>query len=442
MKVRNIRTLALVASACFVIVTVGCSSGGGAGQSPVLPSTTSQARPAVGASATPITHVVILIMENRSVDYMFNGFPGADTVRSGTIHTGQTVQLQQIPLEAAGDLNHNHPAFLISYDNGKNDAFDLEGWSPMLPPLAPYAYAPQTEVQPDWTIAQQYTLGDRMFESVSSNSYPAHQYLIAGQSAYAIGIPNDPNTWGCDSKAGTTVSLLNARGHIVNGPFPCFDYQTLADLLDANHVSWNYYAWTRTTNWSAYDAIRHIRYSQDWTNNIVYPSSNFNTDVANGKLAAVTWIVPGDGHSDHPGNHSNTGPSYVASIVDSVGQSQFWKSTVIFVVWDDWGGWYDHVPPPQLDRMGLGFRVPLLVVSPWSRHNYVSHVQHEFGSILHFTESTFGLGNLGQTDVRADDLSDCFDYTQSPPPFVHINARYSAQQLRQLESTNSNPPDN
>jgi phospholipase C len=114
----------------------------------------------------------------------------------------------------------------------------------------------------------------------------------------------------------------------------------------------------------------------------------------------------------------------------------------VFVVWDDWGGWYDHVPPQQLDRMGLGFRVPFLVASPWSRHNYVSHVQHEFGSILHFTEANFGLPNLGQTDVRADDLSDCFDYLQSPPPFVKIDAPMSLQQLRRLEAADMSGPDN
>jgi phospholipase C len=438
MLVRNARALALIAAASFIIVTVGCAGGG---QTSVVQTASSRLHRAVSASTVPITHVVILVMENRTLDYMFNGYPGADTVTSGKIHTGQIVPLQQIPLEASGDVYHNHPNFLAAYDNGKNDGFDLEGWDPQLPPLAPYAYAPQAEVQTDWTIANQYTLADRMFESVTSNSYPAHQYLIAGQSAYAIGLPSDRNTWGCDSKPGTTVSLLNSHGHIVNGPFPCFDYQTLADLLDAAHQSWKFYTPTPFYTWSAYDAIRHIRYGPDWSANIVTPATQFNTDVAQGRLAAVTWISPANKSSDHSGNHSKSGPSYVASVVNAVGQSQFWNSTAIFVVWDDWGGWYDHVPPQQLDRMGLSFRVPMLVVSPWSRHNYVSHVQHEFGSILHFTESTFGLGNLGQTDARADDLSDCFDYTQSPRPFVHINAQYSLQQLKQIEATDTSPPD-
>src|ERR1700730_2617978 len=228
MFVRNIRTLAFIASACFIIVEVGCGGGGGS-SSVVRPASNCVQRDA--SPPTPITHVVILVMENRSFDNMFNGYPGADTVTTGKIHTGQIVTLQQIKLEASGDISHNHPNFVAAYDNGKLDGFDLEGWDPRLPPLAPYAFVPRKQVQTDWTIAQQYTIAERMFETVTSNSYPAHQYLIAAQSAFAIGEPSDPNTWGCDSKPGTTVSLLNSHGHVVNGPFPCFDYQTLADLL-------------------------------------------------------------------------------------------------------------------------------------------------------------------------------------------------------------------
>jgi len=421
-----------------VVVTLGC---GGTGSPSVIQQAQGLRQGGRPASTTPITHVVILIMENRSLNYMFNGYPGANTVRHGTTHTGQVVKLQQISLSAHGDVGHNHPDFLAEYDNGKMDGFDLDTWDPRLPALAPYAYAPQADVQPDWTIAGQYTLADKMFESVTTNSYPAHQYLIAGQAAFAIGLPSDPDVWGCDSRVGTTVSVLNSRGKMVKGPFPCFDYQTLADLADQHGVSWRYYTVTPTYTWNGYDAISHIRYGSDWTNDIVYPSTQFTTDVAAGNLAGITWIVPDNRNSDHSGSGSKTGPSYVASIVNAVGQSQFWSSTAIFVVWDDWGGWYDPVAPPQLDRMGLSFRVPMLVVSPWSKHNYVSHVQHEFGSILHFTESTFGLGSLGQTDARADDLSDCFDFTQPPPLFLKISAPYSPEQLKRIEATDTTPLD-
>src|SRR5207245_7243191 len=114
----------------------------------------------------------------------------------------------------------------------------------------------------------------------------------------------------------------------------------------------------------------------------------------------------------------------VTCIVQAIGSRPFWNSTAIFITWDDWGGWFDHVPPPQLDEMGLSFRVPLIVVSPYARHAYVSHVQHEFGSILHFAEANFGMPSLGQTDARADDLTDCFDFTQTPQPLAHLPFRY------------------
>jgi len=125
----------------------------------------------------------------------------------------------------------------------------------------------------------------------------------------------------------------------------------------------------------------------------------------------------------------------VANIVNTIGQSKYWKDTVIFVTWDDWGGWYDHVPPPQLDRMGLSFRVPLLAIAPYAKHGYVSHLQHEPGSILKFAELMFGLGSLGTTDVRADNLADMFDCSQSPPPFVRIPSKVTVHYFETL------PPD-
>jgi phospholipase C len=129
----------------------------------------------------------------------------------------------------------------------------------------------------------------------------------------------------------------------------------------------------------------------------------------------------------------------VASIVNGIGHSDLWDSTAILVVWDDWGGWFDHVAPPQLDRMGLGPRVPFIVISPYAKRHYVSHVQHEFGSILKFTEDVFSLPRLGTTDVRSDALRDCFDFMQSPTPFTTIRATETAAFF--LHSRPQNVPD-
>jgi len=141
------------------------------------------------------------------------------------------------------------------------------------------------------------------------------------------------------------------------------------------------------------------------------------TDIANGQLAAVSWVVPSGRTSDHPALSDGSGPSWVASIVNAIGNSPYWSNTVIFITWDDWGGWYDHVAPSVINSYEYGFRVPLIVVSPFAKPGHVSHVTHDFGSILKFIEEVYGLPSLGYADAAADDLSDCFDFNQTPLTF-------------------------
>lgn len=410
-----------------------CSGGAGAGGGPPLDPIV----PNIPLADSPIRHVVIIVQENRSFNNLFDGFPGAYTASSGLESDGQSVPLQPMTLEAGVDLGHFHYSFEAAYDGGKLDGFNLEKtygfvgttYEPVPGnPLAPYSYVPQSEIQPYWTLAQQYTLADRMFQSNNGPSYPAHQYLIAGQSAFADEVPS-AGPWGCDAPPGTTVPLLGPNGQDVPGPFPCFDYETLGDLLDAQGVSWRYYTPAlRTTGglFSAYDAIRHIRYSGDWNSDVISPETQVLSDVANGQLADVTWVIPSFPNSDHPLAASNTGPAWVASVVNAIGNSPFWDSTAIFITWDDWGGWYDPVVPPQTNPMGLGFRVPLIVVSPYAKRGYVSHQQHDFGSILKFVEDDFDLPSLGQDDEHADDLLDCFDFTQPVLPFAAIHTTLPA----------------
>ena len=169
-----------------------------------------------------------------------------------------------------------------------------------------------------------------------------------------------------------------------------------------------------------------MRHGSQWKTNVTSSDKAFFDDLAGGKLAAVSWIVPDKTNSDHPGNHSDSGPSWVASVVNAVGKSTYWKTSAVLVVWDDWGGLYDPAAPPFRDHSGgLGFRVPLIVVSPYARTKYVSHTQYEFGSIVRFIEDNWSLGRLNTTDVRATSIADCFDFTQSPRKFVLVAARYS-----------------
>jgi phospholipase C len=399
------------------------------------------ASPATPAQTQKIKHIVVIMQENRTFDNLFNGFPGADTVQSA-MSEGKAVKLQAIPFEQGTDIDHSHTAWWKSWHNGLMDDFAHDAY-PI--PHLPYAYVPHSETVPYWDLAQQYTLGDRMFQSNNGPSFPAHQYMIAGQSGNADENPNG-TPWGCDAPKTETVALIGPNGTDLPGVYPCFDYVTMADLLDARGITWNYYASSETSGdlgfiWSAYQAIHHIRFGPDWANHVISPNAQVLTDIRNGKLAQVTWITPQLAYSDHAGpGCTKEGPSWVADIVNEIGASPFWDSTVIFISWDDWGGWYDHVPPPEVDNMGLGFRVPLIVVSPYARKGYISSQIHEFSGFLRYTEEVFTLPSLGARDATADDFADCFDYTQAVTPYTSIPAAYSPEYFEHEKP--SGPPDN
>jgi phospholipase C len=400
--------------------------------------------PAPGPSATippgisKIQHIVIVVQENRSVDNLFNGFPGADTVTSGLDSHGATIQLAPAPFEAGWDPHHGHSDFLGDYNGGAMNGWNLEGINPLpgftAPPDGAYGYVPHAETKPYFDLAKQFTFADEMFQSNQGPSFPAHQYLISGSSVPQTGSPykvseNIDNTiggrnGGCDAAPRAYTSLIDSVGNENLTIFPCLERQSLADLLDAKHLSWRYYTPDAMYLFTAIDAIRHLRYGPDWTN-VSVPETNIFNDISSGTLPAVSWVVPISKNSDHPGSRAKDGPSWIASISNAIGASQYWSSTAIFVTWDDWGGWYDHVAPKILNSYELGFRVPLVVVSPYAKAGYVSHVPHEFGSILRFTEESLGLGTLGYTDSRADDLTDCFDFSQSPLPYHVIQAPHS-----------------
>lgn len=474
------RVMSRIAAAALAIgvLLAGCT-GGDNSATPVAPSSA----PAPGPL---IQHVVVIMQENRTFDGVFQGYPGANTVRSGVDSKGITRTLVPVSLANPVDINHLRIQFLANYDGGKMDGFDKEifgfcGVSAicLCPskdylndpscwvygthfypsgstdpgknpdgnsfPLA-YAYVPRTEVQPYWDMAAQYAIGDDFFPSNNGPSYVSHQYMIAGESGHVAEIPSDFNqTWGCDAPAKTTTAVLQLVnpppayfpfatqfGQELPGPFPCFSYSTIATQLDNKGISWGFYSPTIGLNlgdiWSAFDVIYPVRFGADWVRNVKSPESTFFTDLAAGNLPQVSWVMPSFLNSDHAGSLSTTGPQWVANIVNAVGKSKYWNNTAIIIMYDDWGGWYDHVVPPQIADPrtgayeGLGIRTILIVVSPYSKHNYVSHVQHEVASSLHFIEKIFGLTSI-QTytaDARADSLDDMFDFTQAPSVFKPI----------------------
>ena len=232
-----------------------------------------------------------------------------------------------------------------------------------LDPTLAYGYVPKDETVPYWTLAQTYTLGDHMFQPNSGPSFPSHQYLIAGQSANADENPTG-TPWGCDAPQSVTVAHLGPNGTNLPGIYPCFSYKTIADTLDAKHISWRYYEPAEDPkspesgfDFSAFEAVKQIRNGSDWSKDIISPVTQILTDIKNGSLAQVTWIVPAFPYSDHPGMGATAeGPDWVADIVNAIGASQYWNSTAIFITWDDYGGWYDHMAPPQVDSDGT--RIP------------------------------------------------------------------------------------
>jgi phospholipase C len=421
----------LCGGACALAAFTGCNANIALTPSPPVPAST--VSPIAGS---PIQHIVVIMQENRSFDNLFNGFPGADSAQSG-MNGSQQIALQPISLGDPRDLEHSHTRWLKDWDDGAMDNFAQGGASPST--LA-YSYVPESDVEEYWSLARQYVLGDRMFQSNTGPSFVAHQYMIAGQAANVVENPTG-SVWGCDAPPGTTAAVMGPDGTEIPGVYPCFDYLTIADLLDEKGVTWRYYAPTDGNNFfilSAYQAIRHIRFGQDWHDNVISPQNRVLTDIQHGELAQVTWIVPDWAHSDHPGS-GNEGPSWVASIINAIGNSPYWNSTAIFITWDDWGGWYDHVDPPKVDAMGPGFRVPLLVVSPYAKHGYITHHVHEASGFIAFIEHNFDLGTLGARDGGSDAYQECFDFKQSPPVFRSIPLRVTIDRLVREDA--SGPPD-
>ena len=456
------------ACAAMLLGTNGCSSG----------------NPFQNPSGSPkIQHIVIVFQENRTPDNLFHDpvlvAAGADIASSGLDSSGNIIQLASESLGVNYDLRHAHAAFVAQYDGGKMDGANLVPISCAVAPCPnspQYFYVNSSDVQPYFQMAEQYTFGDRMFQTNEGPSFPAHQFIISGTSAPTAtsglfmaenpGGGNGGVNAGCAAVPAATVAMIDPQGNESSKMYPCTEHPSLTDQLDAKNLSWRYYTPSAGSIWTGPNAIEHMCgpnspppngtacTGSDWVNHVVlYTTQNpapILTDIANNQLPAVSWVIPAGKNSDHAGSQNNLGgPSWVASIVNAIGNSAYWANTAIIVTWDDWGGWYDHVPPPRVINDGsswgsgyvYGFRVPLIVISPYAKAAYISHANHDFGSILHFIEENFGLSSLGYADAYADDLSDCFDFSQTPLPFKTINARFSASHFLNDRTPPDDPDD-
>lgn len=471
------RVPVFIALALAALVAAACNSS--PSSRGLVPSASTNVAGRRNAGSSPITHVVVIMQENRSFDNLFYGFPGANTATYGYGH-GKKYTLEPHALVNKLDPNHEHYQFLEDYDGGANDGWDLiitgnnqvgkcKQWvynwvnEPQCWAFRPasyskliFGYVPKSDIQPYWTMASRYTLGDDNFASNSGPSYGAHLELIAGQIAHADEVPS-AMPWGCDAPVSPPTweyylkygqadppAFPAVFGHNVKGPNPCFTFVSIAKKLDAANVSWRWYKQPTPppsdprndssgfnpydSDWlDAFDSIKAVRYGPD-EKNIVTPDTQVLTDIAGNNLAQVSWVMPHEGASDHGGEKSGAcGPAWVTAIVNAIGKSPYWNSTAIIISWDEWGGWFDHVVPPQYPNKkthaneGLGYRTPLIIVSPYAKQHYISHAQHETASALRFIEKVFlNDKTFGLDDKRADGYDDVFDYSQQPTKFVNI----------------------
>jgi phospholipase C len=377
----------------------------------------------------PIKHVVFLIKENRTFDNLFGRFPGANGATTG-MDDGVRRPLTQAPDMLAHDIEHCAECALEAYDGGRMDGFARDGWSDQ------YAYTQFTgprDLPNYWHWARRFVLADDFFSSVPGPSFPNHLFTIAAQSAGTRENPTQPigalrahyqrtgytKSWGCDSIPSSFIEAADAQGNTQKVP-PCFDLRTEGDLLDGGGIPWASYSATDRQNgylWAAYDAIRRYRLDAALWQQHTYPVDDLVSDIDAGRLPPVTWVTPRFEVSEHPEYSFCQGENWTTSVVDAIMRSPMWRSTAIFITWDDYGGFYDHVAPPSVDQFGLGFRVPLLVISPYARRGLVDHHQAEFSSVLRFIEDNWRLGGfLTARDRAANDLSYDFDFAQAPRP--------------------------
>lgn len=363
-----------------------------------------------------IKHVVFIVKENHTFDSYFGTFPGANGATHGTISTGQVIPLQHAPDMPPHDIGHSYQAAITAIDGGAMDRFDLIKGGNVNGDFLAYSQYYESDIPNYFAYARNFVLADAFFSSLKGPSFPNHLYTVGAQSNHVIGNPKNSNgRWGCDAPANSRVKILEEPDEFGEA-YPCFDFETLADRLEQKGLSWKYYAPGEGQSgyiWSALDAIAHIRLTSLWSQHVA-ATDQFVQDAQSGQLPAVSWLVTDAGLSEHPPASVCLGENWTVAQINAVMSGPDWDSTVVFLAWDDFGGFYDHVAPPVVDDFGFGPRVPFLIISPRARHGHISHTTLEFSSVLKFIEERFDLAPLTRRDQEANDLGDSFDFDRRP----------------------------
>ncbi len=401
------------------------------------------ASPTPTPPANPIKHVIFIVKENRSFDDYFGRYPGAEGATTGKTLEGKTIPLKIAKDIQPRDINHSFQAGLISIDGGKMDGFNHIGNGQY---LANYEAFTRQQMPHYWGYADRFVLADHFFTSMYGPTFPENVYVIAAQSNQIVGNKNtvdhphsycdDPTEYVPRFRDGLTPEDRKAimrdeeKVHGSNDAFArvasfwenaraCFDIKILPDELEAAGISWKYYG--EPDQWqNAMQAVRHARFGPEWKK--VVGSDHFLSDIQHHKLPSVSWLIPPEGVNEHPGNGVSVcaGENWSVQQLNAIQQSRYWKDTLVVLVWDDFGGFYDHLPPPHYDIMGLGPRTPALIISPWTRQGsnadggFIDHTDYEFSSVLRFIENTFGLDPMTERDRTADPLSGALDFSKPP----------------------------
>ncbi len=416
----------------LVVPLLALASGGvGLGVGAVASATQSSAHVVAIApkGLNSIKHVVFFVKENRSFDNLFGRFPGADGATYGYQINGNKIPLGPGLDVTVPDIGHDYYAAITAVNKGKMNNFDALIGSVVNGQHRSYTSFTQQQIPNYWTYASQFALADRFFSNVTSSSFPNHLYTIGNDTEYVVGSPLNKalpvvTGWGCDSLPGSTVDRIHANG-VHEFVTPCFSWPTLVDRLEAAKMSWKYYAPSYNQSgyiWSSLDAINKVRNTALW--NKVVPTTDFFKDVQQGTLPSVSWMINDLFHSDHPlGGSLCVGENSTVRAINAIMRSPLWKDTAIFLVWDDFGGFYDHVAPPRVDQVGWGPRVPAIIISPYTRKGYIDHTPASFSSLLAFAEKLFNLAPLGQRDAAASPMLEAFDFSQKPRDPVILQTR-------------------
>jgi phospholipase C len=324
--------------------------------------------------------------------------------------TNSPADRQEQELSPNGFADDEDPDVPLS---GRQDAQEASTPGSTPPPLSKrpswvkntFSYLDNTVIPNYWEYAQAYTLCDSFFSSLEGPSLPNHLYAIAAQSGGLV--YNYPNNG-------------------LHGRFNFF-FPSIVELLGNANVSWKYYngsaaSPTRESLWNPLPGFQ--KYLREQGSHIdllsyLFPTSQFYKDLQNGTLPQVSYLTPSAAESEHPPYDVTVGMWYVTGLVNAVMQSNYWQNCAIIIVWDDYGGFYDHVPPkPQSDGFGYGFRVPALVISPYSNVGIV-HETYDLTSLLKLVETAFGLPSLTGRDGKSNTMLDCFNFSQAPlPPII------------------------